>query len=210
MAETEDRKNDEFYEELDTDKVHASCCSCQTLALLFGFIFVVLIALVIYLYSQFTSDKIQLPLFNNTFSGIDIKNSLANLRPDNSGEVEIDLSEKDLTTVLEGGISVQSFILKDVQTAINPDEIIVYGTLIQPINSKIVLGLVPSVVNGKIVFTVKSLSAGTVKLPDFVLKQIEQNVSDSINSKFTLVYAKINVTDVVLQDHQMQIKGKLK
>lgn len=210
MAETETQKNDEFYEDLDHDKVHASCCSCQTLALLFGFIFVILIASVIYLYTQFTSDKIQLPLFNNAFSGIDIKNNLANLRPDNSGQVEIDLSEKDLTKVLEGGISVQSFILKDVQTAINPDEIIVYGTLIEPINSKIVVGLVPTVQNDKIVFAVKSLSAGTVKLPDFILKSIEQNVSDSINSKFSLVYAKMNITDVFLQDHQMVIKGSLK
>lgn len=207
---TANLKDDKFYEDLDQEKSHQSCCSCQTMVLFFLFILFLLIGGVFYLYYQFTSDKIVIPNLTNNFSASKISDQLIGLEPDELGQVEIKMGEKELTTLLSGGLSFQNFILKDVQTNINPDEIIIYGSLIKPLNSKVVIGLVPHVENNKIKFEIKSIQSGKIKLPKFIVKNIGQNLNDSINTKFSLIYLKINVQEVFLEDHTMTIKGEIK
>lgn len=207
---TANLKDDKFYEDLDQEKSHQSCCSCQTMALFFLFILFLLIGGVFYFYYQFTSDKIVIPNLTNNFSASKISDQLIGLKPDELGQVQIKLGEKELTTLLAGGLSFQNFILKDVQANINPDEIIIYGSLIKPLNSKVVIGLVPHVENNKIKFEVKSIQSGKIQLPEFIIKKIGQNLNDSINTKFSLIYLKINVQEVFLEDHTMTIKGDIK
>jgi hypothetical protein len=206
---SEGETDEKFYDDLDEKRSHSSCCTCQTLALLFIVLLIILIIGAFYVYRQITMVKIPNNVSLN-FSNKNLAGMLGDLKPDVSGDVKIVLSEEDLSTLLSNGLSFQNFVLSDAQTTINSDEIIVYASLIKPISSKIVIGLTPKVDNGQIIFTVNSVNAGTWKAPKFIVNQLGKGFADSVDSKFSLIDKKLNVKEISLQDRHLTIIGNLK
>jgi uncharacterized protein YpmS len=210
MSKSNSKEDDKFYEELDQDKTHGSCCTCYTLSLLFVFILLTLAVGSFYLYRQISSEKI-FPLNVNLRTSLqDLTNRFNSLKLDAFNLATVELSEQDLNAIMSGGFSFQNFILKDVQTSIMQDEIILYGSLIKPLSSKVVIGMKPRVENGKIVFEVQSVQAGKLKIPKFMNLQIENNLNNSMDAKLGIVYEKLLIEDVRVEDRKIIMKGRLK
>lgn len=211
MSKNDDQKeNDKFYSELDQDKVHGSCCTCQTLALLFIFILIIASIGSFFLYKQITSIKITPLNFNSKISFNDFTNRINAIKIEDSKSTEIDLSEDDFNVLLSEGLSVQNFILKDIQTNIVPDNFTINGSLVKPLSSKVVVNLEPVIVDGKIKFEIKKIQAGKLDIPKFMWTKIETNLNKSFDLKLALIYQKINIDEIVLGDKELIIKGKLK
>lgn len=205
-----EKENDKFYSELDQDKVHGSCCTCHTLAMLF--IFILLIAGIgsFFLYKQITSIKVSPLNFNSKISFNDFTNRLDAIKINDSKSNEIALSEEDFNVLLSEGLSVQNFILKDIQTSILASGMVINGGLVKPLSSKVIVDLEPAIVNGKIKFEIKKIQAGTLSIPKFMWSKIETNLNKSFDLKLALIYQKISIEEIVLGDRELIIKGKLK
>ncbi len=211
MSKVENEKeNDKFYSELDQDKVHGSCCTCHTLALLFIFILIVASIGSFFLYRQITSIKVSPLNFNSKISFNDFTNRLNAIKIDSSSGTEIALSEDDFNILMSEGLSIQNFILKDIQTSITSAGITISGSLVKPLSSRVVVDLEPVIVNGKIKFEVKKIQAGKLDIPKFMWKKIEVNLNKSLDTKLALIYAKMSVEEIVLGDKELIVKGKLK
>lgn len=211
MSKNDDQKeNDKFYSELDQDKIHGSCCTCQSLALLFIFILIIASIGSFFLYKQITSIKVSPLNFNSKISFNDFTNRLNAIKLDNSGIADVTLSESDFDVLMSEGINVQNFILKDIQTNIAPEGMQITGTLVKPLSSKVVVSLDPVVVSGKIKFEIKKIQAGKLDIPKFMLPKIESSLNKSMDVKLSLIYQKINIEEIVLAERELILKGKLK
>jgi len=209
--ETSDRAEVEhFYNDLDEKKSHSSCCTCQTMAGFFIVIFIVLIFSVFYLYKMITSKKDFSIKRSVNYSSKNLESSLASPKILTDGRVETILTEDDLSTLVSGGLNFQSFVLREVQIGISPDEIIVYATLVKPLSSKIVVGVEPIVDNGKIVLKTKSINAGQLKISKIVLDQIDKGFDSSINARLDIINQKMSVEEIKLENHQLIVSGRIK
>lgn len=204
------QENEKFYVELDRDREHGSCCTCYSLSLFFIFILVIAIIGSFFIYKQVTSGGLFPFSLNNKSSMTDLINKIDQIKSDSINQTEISISEDDLNLLFSGGFNLQNFILKDVQTSIGPDSVIVYGNLVKPFSSKTVVSLVPTIENGKIKFVLQSVEAGKLKIPKFLFGQIEKVFNSAIDAKMSLIYDKVTITDASLQDRKIILKGELK
>ena len=124
---------DEFYHELDEKTAHNSCCTCQTLTILFISFLIILVGTIFYLYWQITRGGIlYLPSIRNA-SVQDFNQKLQN--PAVSGnQVTLMLTADEFNAVLNNGLTISNFVIKDVNLSINPKEFLIYGNLIKPLN----------------------------------------------------------------------------
>ena len=205
-----EKNDEEFYQELDRDRTHASCCTCQTMFLLFGFLLIISIASIFFLYYQFKHHAYQ-NLFN---SNLKISQTLENItsqfdqfKINNAGQIV--LTEDQLNTLLSTDINFRNFVFKDTITSIDADQIIVYGHLVGA-NSKAVISFVPKAENGKVKFESKSLVIAEIKMPGFMADQIVNNINSSLDTKLKLFYTRFTVVDVKLDNKKMIIDGTTK
>lgn len=198
---------DKFYDELDKTKVHQSCCTCQTLAILFLTILIILAGGLFYIYYQITREKVfsfKLP----TVTLQDFNKKLTDLKPDQSGQIQITLTDRDMSALLSEGLSLQSFLLKEIQVQIMPTEILIYGRLVKPLTSKVVISTIPKVQDGKINFEVTGITAGNLNFPKFLNNQIGESLTDLVNAKLAPVYTKFEVQEINLEENKLILTGK--
>ena len=205
MTET----NEKFYQELDEHRAHASCCTCQTIVILFSLILVVALLIVFYLFWRFNQEKANIAKLPQKISSEILSNKF-NINTTDLSQVEIPISDSDLTKILSSGFNLDNFLLQDIQAMINEKEIILFGQLLSPIKSKVVISAVPKVQDGKIRMEVKELKTGSLNWPEFLAKGLSNNISGFLNQKIWLIYQTINVDAVTLGDGKMVIKGKIK
>jgi uncharacterized protein YpmS len=196
-----------FYKDLDDKKSSGGCCTCQTIAILFSVILLLAILIIIFLYYQITHGG---ALFNGTDQNTDISTSIENIKADNSGEFQLSISSNELSALLNDGLTTGNFILKDIHTSINPTNVLIYGTLVKPISSKVVITAVPRAENGKIVMKVTKFSAGKINLPTFLSNYFTTTTSNLLNQKLNLIYVKYSISQVTLNNDQMTIFGHSK
>lgn len=213
MTQTLSNKgNDEekFYDELDDKKAHDSCCTCQTIVILFIIILILGLAIVVYLYFQITRGNLSInpPAISATQANFDTK--VKDIKLDNSGEFQIILTPDDLNSLLNNGISTSNFALNNISTSINSSNVLIYGTLIKPINSKVAIETTPRVSSFKIVLDVNKITAGSINLPNFLTQSISNSISDSFNQKMEILYKSYIIDKVSLEENKMIITGQKK
>lgn len=203
-------KDEDFYKELDKKSLHQSCCTCQTLAIFFVGLLLILSGTIFFLYWQIShGGGLRFNVAQMT-TAKDFQKKLTDTKPAKSGEYRLVLSSDELNTVINEGLSVSDFILKDMTLSINPNEILIYGNLIKPLNSKIVMTAVPKAENGKLVLEVTKISAGNVNLPAFFNKKATTSLNDMLNKKMISFYEKATVSSVNLEQNQIILIGKNK
>lgn len=203
---TEENK---FYAEMDQQKFHQSCCTCQTMMILFSIILIILAGGIFYLYWQITREKVfsfHLP----TISLQNFSQKINNLKADDAGNLQIALTDEDMTALLSEGLSFQLLLLKDIQVQILPNQMLIYGTLVKPLKSKVVIGTIPKPKNGQIDFEITSVSAGNFNFPKFLENQIGKSLTSLVNAKLSPVYQKFSVEEINLENNKLIIKGKAK
>jgi len=205
-----DQRDDEeiIFGELDRKRAHQSCCTCQSMALFFILIVIILASGLYYIYWQITREKVfsfQLP---SAVSMQDFTARLDGLKPDTKNSLSLNLSNDEVTALFSEGLSLQSFILQDAQVQVMPSQMLIYGRLTKPLTSKVVLSAVPKVQEGKIVLETTGVTAGNFNFPKVVYPLVNQSITERFNSKLSLVYAKFTIEDVQLNENSLTIKGK--
>ncbi|AKM82395.1 TPA: hypothetical protein DD449_04875 [Candidatus Berkelbacteria bacterium] len=200
-------KEEDFYRDLDRKTSHKSCCTCQTLAIFFTCLLLIFSGLIIFIYWQITRGEV--PNFNVKKSAevLNLENKLMGTKPDIQNKYEIRLTSDEINSLLTGGLSFQDFLLKDTTVSINPNEVLIYGNLVKPFNARIILSVAPQVKNNKIAFKVIKTTAGNITLPAVVNKKIETNLNFLIDQKMAKFYQKASVTDEILLNNELLIKG---
>jgi uncharacterized protein YpmS len=202
--------DERFYRELDEKKSHGSCCTCQTFAIFFIILALILGGTTFYLYWQITHGGILTNKSNTSLTAQTTQDKIKNIHPDAFGEFQLVLSSEDMTNLLSEGISLNNLVMKDVYVLVNPNNIIVYGTLTKPLSSKMAIELVPKAQNGQIQFVVQKITAGNLAIPSFMVSSLSNNFSNLVNAKFNSLYNNYEITRVTLVENQMEIFGKLK
>lgn len=198
---------DNFYQDLDRKTSHQSCCTCQTLVFLFAGFAILISGFIFYFYWQITHGGLfQLP--NNQIASISELNNKLQKPVVNNDQVILTLTDNELNAVLNEGLSINDFVLKDIVLTINPKEILIYGNLIKPLSSKVVLTCVPVVENDKIKLKISNITAGKINLPVY----FDQKVADSLNAildqKMAVFYNQYITEEVGLGQNTIIIKGR--
>jgi len=203
-------ENEHFYRELDEKKSHGSCCTCQTFAIFFIVLFLVLGGITFFLYWEITHGGILAGGPSSNLTAKTTQDKITNLKPNTFGEFSLVLSSEDMTNLLSEGFSKEKLVMKDIYVSINPNDIIVYSTLTQPISSKMAIEVVPKVENGKVNFQVQKISAGKLSVPLFLIPSISKSLSNLVSSKLDGIYTNFEVTKINLTENKMEIDGKIK
>lgn len=210
-ADSENQKDqDEFYKDLDEKKAHSSCCSFPTLVIFFVIILVLAIAILFFLYYQITHGG---SIFDNSkkaTAGIEFSQKINDIKPTETGTFQIILSSDDLSNLLNSGLTAENFVLKDIRTSIGTENIQIYGTLIKPMSSKVVITVVPKVSNGKLALNVSKASFGKLNLTGFIAAKLSKTATNLLNQKMAVLYKNYEVESVSLEIDKMLIMGKLK
>ena len=200
---------DRFYSEVDEKRSHGSCCTFQSLILFFIITFILIVLGVFAVYKQITNNKIKFNLPNIAISLDEVKNKFSKL--DFAGNsIEISLSEEELSALVKDGFNIESMSLKNLQTTIDPKQILIYGDLFRPINSKLVMQATPEIRAGRIYFKVEKIKAVNINLPNFIAKRYSESLSENLANKVNIIYNNFSVEEVILDHKKMLIKGKKK
>lgn len=204
-----EEKEQDFYRDLDKKKSHQSCCTCQTLVLFFMGVLVVFFGLIFFVYWQVTHGGIL--NFNTPTATIqDFQKKLDNVSLNPNGEIKLNLTSNELNAILTGGISIQNFVLKDIVLSINPDNILIYGSLIKPISSKVVITTIPVVKNEKLSLHITKITAGKMDLPNFLNNRAEDGLNNLLDAKMAPFYQKATVNKVELSQDKIIITANPK
>lgn len=201
------KASDDFYRELDNKRAHSSCCSFPTLAVFLSIVLLFAIGALFFLYYEVTSNK-NIFDFKKPKATIGFENKIAELNKNEN--ISLVLSSDDLSNLLNTGFTIQNFVLKDIRTTINPQNVLIYGNLTSPINSKVVITTTAQVKNNELYLEVIKISAGSLNFPKFVAVRWSDQVTELINKKMILLYATYNVKSVNLDIDKMTINGKRK
>lgn len=205
ITSSDKSEENNFYQELDKKRAHKSCCTCQTITILFTVLFLVVIGGVYYLYFLATHGGILNAPPKTANSWVDFNTKISTTSPDDAGFATVVLTTEEVNILLSQGLSTGQFVMKDVHTSINPDAMLVYGTLTKPLRSKVVLTIVPTVENGEVKMTVTQASAGKLNLPFFWLDNISKIMSGVLAEKMSALYKNFEVRTIVLEENQMSI-----
>lgn len=212
MTKVDQTTNDEesFFGEMDKSKIHQSCCTCQSMAILFGLILIILAGGLFYIYWQITREKVFAFKLPTNISLQSFNARLNNLSNISSNNLELTLSNEDMTALLSEGLSFQTFLLKEIQVQILPSQILIYGRLVKPLQSKVVISAIPKTQNGKVIFEVTGVTAGNFNFPKFFNSQISKSLNSLIDAKLAPIYAKFNIEEIRLNENSLTIYGQAK
>ncbi len=207
MAEKEN-----FYEELDR-KTRRSFCTCQTLAGFFLILAIGIVIGVVVVAKKVTTLVNPTRTVNSTSQDattIHAKLAALNQSQTPGASQSIVITEGQLTSLLiEALANKPSIPLRGVQTAINPDGIILTGTATQFLNTIVTINLVPVVDQGTIKLQIKSIKAGTFAVPDQLSAVLTQSLSSLLQDQLSSL-KNITIQSVELGQGQMTISGSQK
>jgi len=208
MNKDSEEKN-KFYDELDEKTSRNSCCTCQTLLIFFICLLFISTGVIFYLYWQIKKGDIFNGLPHTNISK-DYQAKIDKPEVDNNGDFQLTLTSDDLTGLLSEGISTENFVLKDINVSVNPSNMLVYGTLVKPIGSKVVITAVPKIEEGKIRFNISNISAGNINLPAVFNSSVGGSLTNLFDKKLATFYENYGVQKVVLENNQIFLVGKSK
>jgi len=188
---------------------------CCLLCLIFGLIFLVIFAAMVAKTGIFN-----IPVFSNYFYRLpqptrqvaaqnpaELLQQGTGLRFDSQNKlVYIELSERNLTYLIEQAAANNPYFAPNLQTVISHSQIEMFGLLIYPFSANITFTIEPYLKDGQLAFTTRGLKVGNLSLPPNIASwlsdrffkswflQISQNLIKSKVSDFQLQEGKIILT----------------
>jgi len=204
---------DKFYREMDVKKIHQSCCTCQTLTILFILLFFFLAGTFSYVLWQVKSKPIgdfSLKSLPSSMATVlkGFQGKLDELKSEKSKEVQITITEQEFTAMVAEGFSFDQFVLRDSLVKIDEANVTLYSNLVKPLNSRIIIKTIPTVKEGKLSFEITSIKTGMLELPKFLVIKISNNLSGLISGKINSVYNRMEIEKIDLKNGRMILTGK--
>lgn len=201
-------QEDDFYSELDEKTENSSCCTCQTMAILFSILLIIVILLSVWLGKELKTFNWKFWQKYTIKNSQTINNKLKEF--ENNPEIEIIFTSKELTSLINKSISNLYFELKNPEFNITQENIILNGKLVRPLKSDIKIDLLPEIRNEKVYLKVTNVAANNITLPTFLNGELEKVLNNLIESQFKSIYDKYIITNVDLETDKLIIKGKIK
>lgn len=142
-----------------------------------------------WVYEPITPNRSVIPLAG---SGADAVLESAFIRSEynpNFGLLKVYLTEQELTTVLNSAIKEDKtgalpFPIRKAQAAVNEDSMEIFAVAERGDGTEVPVRAVfrPYVSNGRLMADTKSLTVGSLGVPDFIAKRIVQSLLDSLSS----------------------------
>lgn len=194
-------KGKEFYEDLDEVRNHRekkSSCSCLSLVVFFIALLLVL-ELSLYFVSRGLRSKSEDQGFVSPQGQLEMKGSGVDIGAD---RFALSVSQGMLCSALSESADIQ-----DLSCAISSDGILLTGKLgsFLPSNAKAVI--VPEAKSGRVVFKIKKVSVGIVRVPAFLSGRLEDTLNLALYKTFPDL-EKAEVDKVELQEAVMTITAK--
>lgn len=205
--QNEANEEDRFYSDLDEKKSHKSCCTCQTMIIAALVVLLLLAGIVFYIYYRINHGSNTVKQNTTTSTIQDVNTKIQNPTIDKNGKIQLILTSDELNTLLSEGLSSDNYLLKDIQVTINLQNLLIYGTLVKPMSSKITVTAAPEVANGKINLKINSVTAGSIGLPAVITKSSSDSISELLNKKLQTFYDKYTTESVTLRENQIIIVG---
>ena len=195
---------------MDKKTTRRSCCTCQTMLILFGVIFLVVGLFTFYLFRQIKQiDFSPSQIFPSTVSRESFSRKLQ-IDPQSNPELKLTITAEELGSVFSSGLSGGGFEIKEMWAQIEEDGITIFGQLTKPLRTSLTIEAKPEVLDGKIGFKIEKISAGKLTLPGLLNSEIEKALNKIIDENFTSLYENYKIEKIELQKDQMIILGKLK
>ncbi len=203
-------QEDDFYREMDKKTARTSCCTCKTMTMLFGVLFIITGIFAFYLFKQIKQFNYSLEkIYPSTASQNSFSEKLQ-VNPEEVKDFIIVIKSEELTSIASSGIKTTFFEIKEIQAEINQDNITVFGKLIKPIKSDIKIETEPIVEDGRVKLQVKKTMAGKLALPGAFNSQFEKSINKLMDENFKDLYENYQVKTIDLAEDEMVIKGSLK
>ncbi len=201
-------QEDDFYLELDEKTQSSSCCTCQSMTILFIFFLVLSIFTAVWAGKEIKSVNWKFWEKYSIKNIGTIDNKLKELNK--NSEIELIFTSNELTSLVKNGISNLYFETKNPKFNVSKDKILLTGELSRPLKSDISIDIIPEVRDEKVNFKITKINASNVTLPSLLNTEVEKVLNNLIDSQFESIYDKYSITSVGLKNDQLIIKGKIK
>lgn len=198
-----------FYSEMDKKTIRRSCCTCKSMAILFGIIFIIVTGITVYVVKAIKQIQISEKFVKPSISAKNSFQEKLKLEPLSNPTFTVTFSSEELTSVL-GEITAGSFTIKDTQIIIEENGINIFGTIISPVKTEIKIASIPQIEDGKIKIEVGNFTAGKLSLPQIFKNQIERSTNALLDKNFAPLYENYQVEDIKLTKDLMIVTGKIK
>jgi hypothetical protein len=215
-----ENSNRGFYKDIDERNKKKSCCTCQTMLIGFGILFVLGAIGVGWLFRAVTSPDLE-PLRKVIPSQQALENYQNKLSQAMSeallkevtggGDVTLVITEEELTSFLasqQDKMENDRVAVKEVSMVITPQFLEAYGQLVKPIKSRLKIIFLPSVKDGRLKVNIKTVEAGKVKLPKFIIGELNVLLEGAIQESVkrgSITY----ITGLELRDGELAITGRM-
>lgn len=204
MAEKED-----FYQELDSKTRH-SYCTCQTMALAFGLLAILLatgIAVGVKKVTTVVSPEREVTATRT--DALRLQEKVAELNTAPGASTTLVLTEQELTGLLIEALKKEPNIpLRGVQTEINPDSVIITGTATQWVTSTVQITVLPKVVDGRAKLELVKIQAGSLAVPAQLTSLLASQL-DSLLDKQLNQLTDVTIKSITLSEGKMRLTGTI-
>ncbi|MFA5926661.1 MAG: hypothetical protein WCT32_01755 [Patescibacteria group bacterium] len=200
-----------FYGEIDKLRLRSSC-SLFSLALILGFVFILLVGCLLFV-GNYVRSRSTTPSrksgawFDRAISVIGQKpNSDIETKQLDSNIIMITVNEAALGRVFQ--IDEPSFPLKRASLKVNQESIVISGRSSESIFSlKLYVGIRPTVVDGRMNFEIAEIKAGNIAAPPKIIDALRPTIEKNTKEYLPLVGSDIVVDSIRLFDGYMEIQG---
>ena len=207
MPTNHQSQEDNFYADLDKKTAHRSCCTCQTLIIFFAIILTISIIIVFFLVREIKKINLSPQKITTSFT---LKDSFNKKIEVTDLEFTTEITSEELTSIMSDGLKLGQFDIKDIQVTVDKDGLNIYGNTKMIVKTNFKVETTPKAENGKIKIAVNKISAGHLSLPGILKPQIEKNLNEYFDNKFSNLYQNYEIEKIELQQDKIIISGKLK
>ena len=197
-----------FFDEMDRKSPGKSCCTCQTMIIVFVILLAVLVVLTLIINSRIKAPsnmQVTTPTSENELLVANEKLQNAYLRkPDSKGMVTIELTSEELKALVSA--ADQDLLLKSIQVNITPLGIEAQGLITSPLKTNLTLMLACEVENSQVKIKVTDIKAGSLNIPSFLAQKISAQAEELFSKQFKKIQH-FEIQEIDLESGKMLIKG---
>ncbi len=176
----------DFFKDLDKARAKGGCCTCQSLAIGFFALGIILGIFGIIIVRQILAPRTPSVVVEPVgFTPTDLQGRLEKAASEKgTGEVRITLTSSELTGLLintPGELPVD-----ELQAVVRANEIELSGLLTRPVRTRLTLHTMPSIGDdGRFALTITQIEAGTFNAPQFAVKRVNSVIEEKLAEALT-------------------------
>jgi hypothetical protein len=141
-----------------------------------------------------------------------LRNRLANLRPDASGNYAITISQNEINEILNltpvVAAPASGVELQNLSVAFSGGNAIMAARVNQPLAADLTLTLQPVIEDGRLQLQIQNAALGPVRAPGFILSPVQFLVDEALNQALANMPANVRLQSVSVGEGDISIVGR--